>query len=62
MYYYYQYEDERNCADIEIPEIVPQSVTDTDTEETQTTESVQKNLKKSTEEINAEIQEVRNER
>lgn len=54
----YQYEDERNCADIEIPEIVPQSVTDTDTEETQTTESVQKNLKKSTEEINAEIQRI----
>lgn len=54
----YQYEDERNRADIEIPEIVPQSVTDTDTEETQTTERAQKNLKKSTEEINAEIQKI----
>ena len=52
----YQYEDERNQADIEIPEIVPQSVTDTVVEEE--TAAVQENLQKSTDEINAEIQKI----
>lgn len=69
----YQYEDERNHADIEIPEIVAKDTvvenvqTDNDdiqTEEgsTETTvqvpDTVQENLKKSAEEINAEIQEI----
>lgn len=52
----YQYEDERNQADIEVPEIVPQSVTDTVAEESAT--DVQENLQKSANEINAEIQKI----
>ena len=48
----YQYEDERNQADIE----VPQSVTDTVAEESAT--GVQENLQKSADEINAEIQKI----
>lgn len=52
----YQYEDERNQADIEVPEIVPQSVTDTVVEESAT--GVQENLQKSADEINAEIQKI----
>lgn len=52
----YQYEDERNQADIEVPEIVPQSVTDTVAEESAT--GVQENLQKSADEINAEIQKI----
>ena len=52
----YQYEDERNQADIEVPEIVPQSVTDTVAEESAT--DVQENLQKSADEINAEIQKI----
>ena len=61
----YQYEDERNHADIEIPELVPQTfqqdeVVSQETGEALTqeenTEAVQENLKKTTEEINAEIQ------
>ena len=48
----YQYEDELNRADIKIPEIVPQGVTDN------TTEKVQDHIKKSTAEINAEIQKI----
>lgn len=52
----YQYEDERNQADIEVPEIVPQSVTDTVAEEAST--DVQENLQKSADEINPEIQKI----
>lgn len=52
----YQYEDERNQADIEVPEIVPQSGTDTVAEESAT--GVQENLQKSADEINAEIQKI----
>ena len=52
----YQYEDERNQADIEVPEIVPQSVTDTVAEESAT--GIQENLQKSADEINAEIQKI----
>lgn len=52
----YQYEDERNQADIEVPGIVPQSVTDTVAEESAT--GVQENLQKSADEINAEIQKI----
>lgn len=47
----YQYEDERHQADIEIPEVVPQTTADKETQ-------VQENLKKTTEEINAEIQAI----
>lgn len=47
----YQYEDERHQADIEIPEVVPQTMADKETQ-------VQENLKKTTEEINAEIQAI----
>ena len=69
----YQYEDERNHADIEIPKIVAKDTVvenvQTDSDEIQTEEGsaettvqasddVQENLKKSTEEINAEIQEI----
>ena len=44
----YQYEDERNQADIEIPEIVPEGVTDTVVEES--ADEVQTNLQKSADE------------
>lgn len=70
----YKYEDERNRADIEIPELVPQTITqgnqvsndeavlqetvETLVQEEGKTEAVQENLKKTTEEINAEIQEI----
>ena len=63
----YQYEDERNHAYIEIPELVPQTfqqdeVVSQETGEALTqeenTEAVQENLKKTTEEINAEIQKI----
>ena len=70
----YKYEDERNRADIEIPELVPQTITlgdqvvndeavsqetvETLVKEEGKTEAVQENLKKTTEEINAEIQEI----
>lgn len=62
----YQYEDERNHADIEIPEIVTKDtvVENMQTEEgsnemnVQVPDTVQENLKKSAEEINAEIQEI----
>lgn len=52
----YQYEDERNQADIEIPEIVPEGVTDTVVEES--ADEVQTTLQKSADEINAEIQQI----
>lgn len=64
----YQYEDERNRADIEIPELVPQTIVQDEvvsqetgealTQEEGNTEAVQENLKKTTEEINAEIQKI----
>lgn len=50
----YQYEDERNNANISVPELVVG-----ETEGTETTEQeVQETLKKTTEEINAEIQTI----
>ena len=52
----YQYEDERNQADIEIPEIVPESVADTVVEES--ADEVQTTLQKSADEINTEIQQI----
>lgn len=55
----YRYEDERNYADIEIPEIVAQPVSDKAGEdESQSSSQVQESLKKTTDEINAEIQEI----
>lgn len=64
----YQYEDERNRADIEIPELVPQTFQQDEVVSQETgealikeegnTEAVQENLKKTTEEINAEIQKI----
>lgn len=51
----YQYEDDRHRADIEVPELVPQSVTDEVSEQSQV---IQENLQKTTEEINAEIQQI----
>mgnify|MGYP004504655919 CR=1 FL=1 len=52
----YQYEDERNQADIEIPEIVPESVADTVVEES--ADEAQTTLQKSADEINVEIQQI----
>lgn len=51
----YQYEDDRHRADIEVPELVPQSVTDEVFEQSQ---KIQENLQKTAEEINAEIQQI----
>lgn len=51
----YQYEDDRHRADIEVSELVPQSVTDQVSEQSQV---IQENLQKTTEEINAEIQQI----
>lgn len=49
----YQYESERHTADVEVPEIVADN-----TEVEESTEPVQETLKKTTEEINAEIQAI----
>lgn len=55
----YLYEDERNYANIEIPEIVPQPVSDkTGKNESQYPSQVQESLKRTTDEINAEIKEI----
>lgn len=66
----YQYEDERNHANIEIPEIVAkdtdvpsvqtakQEVKDAIEPSEQSSDAAKENLKKSTEEINAEIQKI----
>lgn len=51
----YQYEDDRHRADMEVPELVPQSVTDEVFEQSQV---IQENLQNTTEEINAEIQQI----
>lgn len=47
----YQYETERNMADVEVPEIVLDN-------ETTAEHAVQENMEQSTDEINAEIQEI----
>lgn len=74
----YQYSDDRNTADITVPEIVPQSINEntTDTipqptdenisetvsqttdENTSETQSATENIKKTADEINAEIKEI----
>lgn len=53
----YQYEDDRHKADIEIPELVPQSVVD-EPALGQSDKLAQESLQKTTEEINAEIQDI----
>lgn len=50
----YKYESDRNNANVDVPKLVPENVTDTEQENTQ----LQENLKKSTDEINAEIEKI----
>lgn len=57
----YQYESERHNADIKVPELVAEGtefLPDTELGEGAADGQVQENLKKTTEEINAEIQEI----
>lgn len=66
----YQYEDERNHADIKIPELIPQTIVQDEAASQETgddmaeekmntgSKEVQESLKKTTEEINAEIREI----
>lgn len=57
----YQYESERNNADIKVPELVVENTEqpiDGEQESGKADGQVQENLKKTTEEINAEIQEI----
>ena len=51
----YQYSSDRNNADVNVPKLVPETVAST---EITTEEPVGENLKKSTDEINAEIDEL----
>ena len=53
----YKYENERNDANIEVPEIVPQIPTE-ETEHTELSDPAQQQVKKSADEINAEIKEI----
>ena len=59
----YEYESERNNADIKVPELVAEEVENTaETEQSTTVDTnTQENLKKTTEEINAEIQKITDE-
>lgn len=65
----YKYESERNNADIEVPELTVNGMEQTagterlteGTEQTAVNSGVQENLKKTTEEINAEIQKITDE-
>lgn len=50
----YKYEDDRHSANIEVPEVIPEQVETADGTENET----QQNLKKTAEEINAEIQKI----
>lgn len=50
----YEYESDRNMADVEVPKLVPEAVADTETDSENS--EVSENLKKSTDEINAEIE------
>ncbi len=50
----YEYESDRNMADVEVPKLVPEAVSDTETDSENS--EVSENLKKSTDEINAEIE------
>ena len=51
----YQYSSDRNNADVNVPKLVPETVTST---EKTTEDPVGENLKKSTDEINAEIEKI----
>ena len=53
----YQYESERHKADIQVPELVADDALSSDTDHTEDAQ-VQENIKKTTEEINAEIQKI----
>lgn len=53
----YQYESERHKADIQVPELVADDALSSDTDHTGDAQ-VQENIKKTTEEINAEIQKI----
>ncbi len=53
----YKYESERNNADIQVPEIVPQIPTET-ANGTEQTDAAQKKVQKTAEEINAEIKTI----
>lgn len=53
----YKYENERNDANIEVPEIVPQIPTE-ETAQTELSDPAQQQVKKSADEINAEIKEI----
>lgn len=59
----YEYESERNNADIKVPELVAEEVENTaETEQSTTVDTnTQETLKKTTEEINAEIQKITDE-
>ncbi len=52
----YKYEDDRHSANIEVPEIIPEQTETADGTENET----QQNLKKTAEEINAEIEKITN--
>lgn len=58
----YQYESEKNNADIEIPELIPTQVTDTVAEDIEKSDAeadtLQENLNNAANEINEEIQEI----
>lgn len=58
----YQYQDDRNTADINVPELVPQADTEseavTDTADGTADTQTMENIRKSTDEINAEIQDI----
>mgnify|MGYP000199436916 CR=1 FL=1 len=51
----YQYSSDRNNADVNVPQLVPETVAST---EKTTEDPVGENLKKSTDEINAEIEKI----
>lgn len=51
----YQYNSERNNADVNVPKLVPEDIAST---ENATENPAQENLKKSTDEINAEIEKI----
>ncbi|MDE6662122.1 MAG: RsiV family protein [Lachnospiraceae bacterium] len=54
----YQYSDDRNTADITVPEIVPQDIDETAAETVPQPTDEKENIKKTADEINAEIKEI----
>lgn len=53
----YQYESDRHSADVQVPEIIPQ-ISEEQSEDVENTDSVQQEVNKTAEEINAEIQSI----